>query len=75
MKKRITSVLLLLLLSSIAFAQQADEVSIIPKPASVEKGMGSFVLSKRTNIVARGADAEKVAGMFNYSSSQSLNFK
>ena len=66
MKKRIIPVLCLLLLNSIAFAQQVNEISIIPKPASVEKGIGSFIISKRTNIVAKGADAEKVAGMFNY---------
>jgi len=66
MKKRIIPVLCLLLLNTISFAQQADEVSIIPKPASVEKSIGSFIISKRTNIVAKGADAEKVAGMFNY---------
>ncbi len=66
MKKRIIPVLCLLLLNSITFAQQANEVSIIPKPASVEKGIGAFIISKHTNILAKGADAEKVASMFNY---------
>ncbi|WP_183558721.1 family 20 glycosylhydrolase [Mucilaginibacter sp. SP1R1] len=58
--------LFLILFGSTAFAQQADEITIIPKPASAEKGTGVFVISKRTSIVAKGADAEKVAGMFNY---------
>ena len=64
--KKILSIIFLLLSGSMAFAQQTEDVSIIPKPASVEKGTGSFIISKRTNIVAKGADAEKVAGMFNY---------
>jgi hexosaminidase len=60
------SIILLILLGHITFAQQTADVIIIPKPASVEKGIGSFIINKYTNIVARGTDAEKVAGMFNY---------
>jgi hexosaminidase len=67
MKKRIIPVVCLLLLNSMAFAQRAeDAITIVPKPASIQKGIGSFMISKHTSIVAKGADAEKVAGMFNY---------
>ena len=64
--KKTLSIILLLLSGSIAFAQQTNEMSIIPKPASMEKGTGSFTITKHTSIIARGAGAEKVAGMFNY---------
>jgi len=59
--------ILLVLSGSTAFAQQTeDAITIIPKPVSVEKGLGVFTITQNTNIVAKGTDAEKVAGMFNY---------
>ncbi|SDS54277.1 hexosaminidase [Mucilaginibacter mallensis] len=65
--KKALSIILLLLSGSMAFAQQAeDAITIVPKPVSVEKGAGEFIISKRTSIVAKGADAQKVAAMFNY---------
>ncbi|SEM82474.1 hexosaminidase [Mucilaginibacter gossypiicola] len=56
----------LVLCGQTAFSQQSNEVSIIPKPAFAEKGVGQFVINQRTSIVAKEADAQKVAGMFNY---------
>jgi hexosaminidase len=61
------SVILLILSGSMAFAQQTeDAISIIPKPVSVEKDAGSFIITKQTGIVAKDANAQKVAAMFNY---------
>jgi len=57
---------LLILVGRSAFAQQADEVTIVPKPASAEKGVGQFIINQHTNIVAKEPDAQKVAGIFNY---------
>jgi len=56
----------LIFLGRTAFAQQADEVTIVPKPAFAEKGVGLFIIDQHTNIVAKEPDAQKVAGMFNY---------
>ncbi|WP_121813054.1 beta-N-acetylhexosaminidase [Mucilaginibacter kameinonensis] len=56
----------LVLCGQTAFSQQSNEVLIIPKPAFAEKGVGQFVINQRTGIVAKKADAQKVAGMFNY---------
>jgi hexosaminidase len=64
--KRIYLAICLVLSGSIAFAQQTNDATIVPKPALLEKGIGSFTISKHTNIVAKGTDAMKVAGMFNY---------
>lgn len=57
---------LLVLFGQTAFSQQSNEVSIIPKPAFAEKGVGRFIINPHTGIVAKEADAQKVAGMFNY---------
>ncbi|MBB6108336.1 hexosaminidase [Mucilaginibacter lappiensis] len=57
---------LLILVGRTTFAQQADEVTIVPKPAFAEKGVGQFIISQHTSIVAKESDAQKVAGMFNY---------
>lgn len=64
--KRTLSIILLVLSGNLCFAQQSNEVTIIPRPASVEKGTGSFTITNHTSLVAKGADAEKVAGMLNY---------
>lgn len=56
----------LILFARTAFAQQADEVTIVPKPASAEKGVGQFIINQHTSIIAKEPDAQKVAGMFNY---------
>jgi hexosaminidase len=56
----------LILFARTTFAQQTDEVTIVPKPASAEKGVGQFIINQHTSIVAKEPDAQKVAGMFNY---------
>lgn len=57
---------LLILVCRAAFAQQTDEVTIIPKPAFAKKGVGLFIINRRTTIVAKETDAQKVASMLNY---------
>jgi hexosaminidase len=64
--KKLFSITLLVLSVSAAFAQSGDSTMIIPKPASVEKGTGSFTISAQTKLIAPGVDAKKVADMFNY---------
>jgi len=51
---------------SVSFAQQAQEITIIPKPARVEKGPGQFIFTEHMSIVAKGKQAKKIADMFNY---------
>lgn len=48
-----------------AFGQTADDLTIIPKPASIEKGTGQFIITKHTNLVAKGTEAKQVADIFN----------
>ena len=64
MKRKLLA-LALLLSTGAAFAQQ-DSTSIIPKPAAVYRGEGQMIISPNTTLVASGADAKKVAEMFNY---------
>jgi hexosaminidase len=56
----------LILIGGNTFAQQANEVNIVPKPTLAEKGVGQFVIDQRTSIVAKESDAQKVAAIFNY---------
>ncbi|MGN8067729.1 beta-N-acetylhexosaminidase [Mucilaginibacter sp. 22184] len=56
----------LILIGRTAFAQQATKVTIVPKPAFVEKGVGLFVIDQYTSVVAKEPDAQKVAAIFNY---------
>lgn len=56
----------LILIGGNTFAQQANEVNIVPKPTFAEKGVGQFVIDQRTSIVAKESDAQKVAVIFNY---------
>jgi len=58
--------ILLALTGTTAFAQVTDSTVIIPRPASIQQAAGSFAISAQTKLVAPGADAKKVAGMFNY---------
>ena len=48
--KRIYLVICLVLSGSIAFAQHADDVAIVPKPVSLEKGKGKFYIGKNNFI-------------------------
>lgn len=47
------------------FGQATDDITIIPKPASIEKGTGQFIITKHTGIVAKGTEAKQVAEIFN----------
>jgi hexosaminidase len=47
-------------------AQQVNKTLIIPKPDSVTMGTDVFVITRHTKIVAKNADAVKVAQLFNY---------
>ncbi len=44
---------------------QAQDISIIPKPASVEPQKGVFTLSASTKIILEGSGTEKSAAFFN----------
>ena len=52
---------IVLLLSVTVFSQQGSSVAIIPQPASVQAGEGSFTLSAGTAIAATGEGAGKIA--------------
>lgn len=65
MKKLITAILVLASVRN-AFAQQPDQSTIIPRPASQSIGQGVFTVTRQTTIVAGNADAVNVAGLFNY---------
>ena len=50
-----------LLLSVAVFSQRGSSVAIIPQPASVQAGQGSFTLTANTAIAASGDGADEVA--------------
>ena len=66
MKQIITSAWVLLYFPFLSFGRQASVADIIPEPNRVETCTGSFTISRKTSLVAVGADAEKEAAMFNY---------
>ena len=64
--KNFLPLVLLVFFGSMANAQLANDVTIIPKPTAVQMGTGTFKIGKNTRITAKGDDAKKVAGLFNY---------
>ncbi len=65
MKQFLHVIIFLALSTGAAFGQTTDDLTIVPKPASIEKGTGQFIITKQTNIVAKGAEAKQVADVFN----------
>ena len=59
MKKGI--IIILLLISCKGFSQ----LNIVPAPAEVKMGKGSFKLSPSTKIILQGTNLEKIAGLLN----------
>jgi len=64
--KNFLPLVFLVLFGSMANAQLANDVTIIPKPAAVQMGTGILKINKNTRIVAKSNDAKKVAELFNY---------
>lgn len=65
MRKHVLLFSLSLLMAGSSLAQQAPDIAIIPKPVSVEKGQGEFILSRQTKIAAKGDGTQKIAGLLN----------
>ena len=63
--KILIAILFIATLSGVTAVAQPIEVSIIPKPESVEVGNGHFTLDKETRIVARGREDRAIAVMLN----------
>jgi hexosaminidase len=76
MKSWILAILCTFAFVSFLFAQES-EINIIPKPNSIERGRGEFVLDKRTQLVANGPMERAIAETFrDYAkSSYGLNLK
>lgn len=67
---------LLLFVSSVAVAQQTPQsLNIIPQPASVQKGNGQFLLSKKTVIAASDENDRKSAEHLNGYLQQAYGFR
>lgn len=61
-------------LVALACPSSAAEINIIPTPASVEMGKGSFLLSSSTSLAAKGADAKEVLAYFEEKVSKATGF-